>query len=583
MRSGMKYLLAVPVVILLAAAFYIFYVYDPNPSKNTNNEVSITRDETKQSGLAEIGTTTVTDAAELTKAPVTLPAEEKSTDAASSNEENQAEVAVSDEENSDESASSGEAEPAENFLSTADDNTTEETTLSAADDSKKESTNPSVVDKSTEESTTPVAVDEPAEETTTPVAVVDEPAEETTTPVAVDESVEETTTPVAVDESMEESTLSTAAEEPIEDSSTEDAAAKTVTYVETGSADSPQTVSFAEDYSRETAAKFEQKQPQSIVADDQQQLSDGYIVHRAVITSSLSQATSDAGLSANQSARIGRIFKPYLDSSRELRKGDELTIFLDPGAAKTGNDADQIHRLEFQGVRKNLVVIRKEGSLNDYEVRDADGKMLRGGVSTTSIVVAPPQREVDVEPAPAVEETRREVPVEPAPAVEEPRREVPVEPAPVVEKPRREVVPVETVPHSAADYNAATGDMKRLEGVVSITLFSAARDAGLNAGQLKKLEEIMNPYINFNKDVRKGDRIVITLDGSDIYSSEFNGVVKKLTVVRSDDGTYREVKPGDIDVIPGESGDDNSGARKLPFWKRWWNKIGSSTDEEGSN
>jgi len=316
-----------------------------------------------------------------------------------------------------------------------------------------------------------------------------------------------------------------------------------------------------------------------------------------VINSSLSQASSDAGMSANQSARIERVFKPYLDSSRELRKGDELTIYLDPGVANTGNDADQIHRLEFHGVRKNLVVIRKERSLSDYEVRDADGKMLGGVVSTTSKAAAVPIRqETPEEPASAAVEPRREVSVEPAPAVEEPRREVSVEPVAVVEKPRREMsvepVPaversprkvlapaVDTSQRSVADYTAATGEMKRIEGVVSITLFSAAKEAGLNAVQLKKLEEIMNPYIDFNKDVRKGDRILITLDGSDIYSSEFNGVVKKLIVARDGDGSYREVKPGDTETISSESGDGDSSARKPPFWKRWWRSIGSSSDE----
>ncbi len=364
---------------------------------------------------------------------------------------------------------------------------------------------------------------------------------------------------------MEETITSAAAEESMEDSLTEDATAKRVTYVATDGIDSPQAVSFVEEESRETTAvQVEEEPSQNMVADDQQQLSGGYIEHKAVITSSLSQATNDAGMSANQTARIGRIFKPYLDSSRELRKGDELTIFLDPGAAKTGNDAEQIHRIEFHGARKNLVVTRKGGSLSDYEVRNTDGKTLTGEVSTTAIAVEKPRREVFVEPAPAVEKTRREMPVEPAP---------------IANKTRHEASSVEPASRRTADYNAATGEMKRIEGVVTVTLFSAAREAGLNAGQLKKLEEILNPYINFNKDVRKGDSIVITLDGSEIYSSEFNGAVKKLTVARSDDGTYREVKPGETDTISGES-DDNSSAKKPPFWKRW---FGSSSKEEGNN
>jgi len=544
----MKYLLAIPVVILLAAAVYIFFVYDPNPSKQSNNNgAPITRDEPQQTNSPDIGNATVvTDVEEIKIAPATIPSAEE-TSAQPSYEESQAEVAAPGEESSSEIAISEEAESSESFVSAADGNSTEEATAETAE------------------------------------ATIAETTEETTTSIAIDASTQEPVTSTAVDESLEETSTLAAAEEFIEESSPEDATAKRVTYVETGSAaDSPQDASFGEDYSREPAAQVEVKQSQSIVADEQQPFSGGYTEYKAVISSSLSQAASDAGMSANQSARIGMIFKPYLDSSRELRKGDELTIFLDPGAAKTGNDANQIHRLEFHGVRKNLVATRKEDSLNEYEVRDADGKMLRSGVSNTSIVVAPPQREVSVEPALAVEKQhRREVSVEPAPAVEKSRREMSVESVPAVERSQREVAPVETSQRSAADYNAATGEMKRLESVVSITLFSAAREAGLNAGQLKKLEEIMNPYIDFNKDVRKGDRIAITLDGGDIYSSEYNGVVKKLTVARGDDGAYREVKPGEAGSFSGEGsespGDENSG-KKPPFWKRWWRSFGSSTE-----
>ena len=594
MRSGMKYLLAVPVVILLAAAFYIFYVYDPNPSKNTNNEVSIARNETKQTGSPEAGTTTVTDAAELATAPVTLPiAEERSAQASS--EESQAEATAPGKESSSEIAISEEAESAESFVSTADGDSTDEAAAEIAE--------------ATIAGTTEEVPDE-----TAPSSVDDQSTEEAATSIAIDASKQEPPTSTAVDESLEETSASVAAaEELIEESLPEDATAKRITYVDTGSADSPQGASYSEDYSRETAAQGEEKQSQSIVASEQQPLSGGYTEHKAVINSSLSQAASDAGMSANQSARIERVFKPYLDSSRELRKGDELTIFLDPGVANTGNDADQIHRLEFHGVRKNLVVIRKERSLSDYEVRDADGKMLGGEVSTTSIatgepirqeapvepvsaaVASPPQevvveepaseaveprREVLVEqPEPAVEESQREVSVEPVAVVEKPRSEMSVEPVPAVERsPRKVATPVDTLQRSVADYTA-TGEMKRIEGVVSITLFSAAKEAGLNAVQLKKLEEIMSPYIDFNKDVRKGDRILITLDGSDIYSSEFNGVVKKLTLARDDDGSYREVKPGDTETISSESGDGDSNARKPPFWKRWWRSFGSSSDE----
>jgi hypothetical protein len=521
-RNRVKYyLLLVPVAVLLAAAVYIFFIYDPNPSKDTNNGASMTLEEPKKiEDSPEVETTTAADADEFKMAPVTLTPAVESIDEASLSEDNQVEAAASDEKSSSEIAIFEEAESAEKVLSAVDDNTTEETP-----------------EKSPEETTLSVSDDESTQETTLSATDGD--------------STEEAIISAGVDEPIEEAAAAATVEEPIEDSFTEDATAKRVSYVETDSADSlqgaksvayvetesidsPQAVSSALDYSRKAAAQVEEKQSQSVVADELQQLSGGYIERKAVITSSLSQATSDAGLSANQSARIGKIFKPYLDSSRELRKGDELTIFLDPAAATTGNDAEQIHRVEFHGARKSLVVTRKEGSLSDYEVRSADGKMLRGEVSTTSIVVEKPRREASVAPPAS---------------------------------------------RSVADYNAVTtGSMKRIEGVVTVTIFSAARDAGLNAGQLKKLEEILNPYINFNKDVRKGDRIVIMLDGSDIYSSEFNGAVKKLAVVRGDDGTYREVKPGDTDINSGESGDDNSNTRKPPFWKRWFGSKDSSED-----
>ncbi len=508
-RNRIKYyFLAVPVVALLAAAVYIFFIYDPSPSKDSNNGASMTLGEPKQiDDSPETGTVTVADAVEVKVAPETFPSAEESSDESSSNEESQAEAAASDEENSGELAFSDEAESAENFLSAAaDDESTQETTLSAADD---------------------------------------ESTQETTLSAVEDDSTDKRITSAGVDISIEETTVADAVEVSIEDSSTEDITAKRVTYVKTDSFDSPQADSSSGDDSRETASPQPEMQSQSsIVADDQKQLSGRYIEHQAVITSSLFQAISDAGLSANQSARIGRIFQPYLDSRRELRKGDKLTILLDPDAGTTGNDADHVHRLEFHGGSKTLVITRVEGSLSDYEVRDADGKMLSG------------------------KEFQASKPVE------KPRREVSVEPAPAVEKPRREAS-VETAPRSRADNNPSPGGMKRVEGVVTVTLFSAAREAGLNAVQLKKLEEIMTPYINFNKDVRKGDRIVIALQGGEIYSSKFIGVVKQLTVTRVDGGAYR-VKPGETES-DAHNGDEDSSVRK-PFWKRLG--FGSSNADE---
>ncbi len=388
MRNRMKYYLLVPAVVLLAAVVYLFFLYDPNPSKNSNNGASEAPDELKQISSPEIEATTVADAVEFKQIAVTLPSAEKSSNEAPSNEESQPEVVASVEESSSESALSEETESMVSEVSAADENTTEVT------------------------------------------------AEETALAAAVDDSTEESLTSAAVDESMEETITPAAAEESIEDSPTEDIPAKRVTYVIVGSSDSPQAGSAGDD-SRETAPPQPEMQSQSVVADDQPQLTGDYIEYQAVITSSISRATSDAGLSANQSARIGRIFKPYLDLRRELRKGDKLTILLDPGVAKTGNDAEQIYRLEFHGARKNLVVTRKEGSLSDYEVRDADGKMLSGK---------------DFQAAMAVEKPRREVSVEPA-------------------------------PRRVANNNTATGNMKRLESIPGES--SDAHDGDVNSGARK--------------------------------------------------------------------------------------------------
>ena len=351
-RNRMKYYLLVPAVVLLAAVVYLFFLYDPNPSKNSNNGASVTPGELKQISSPEIEATTVVDTVEFKEIAVTLPSAEESSNEASSNEESQPEVVASVEESSSESALSEETESMVSVVSAADDNTTEVTT------------------------------------------------DETAFAAAVDDLTEESITSAAVDESMQETTTPAAAEESIEDSSTEDIPAKRITYVIVDSSGSPQADSSAGDDSRKTAPPQPEMQSQSVVADDQPQLTGGHIEYQAVITSSISRATSDAGLSANQSARIGRIFKPYLDLRRELRKGDKLTIFLDPGAEKTGNDAEQIHRLEFHGARKNLVVTRKEGSLSDYEVRNADGKMLSGKDFQATMAVEKPRREASVEPAP---------------------------------------------------------------------------------------------------------------------------------------------------------------------------------------
>ncbi len=550
MKNRMKYFLLVPVVIVLAAVVYIFYIYDPNPSKNSGNIASTAHDEPQTSISPDVRITTVKETVEIEEAPVVLPGVGDSSEEVSSMAGNQAEVPASEDEGSSEIALSVEAESAEQFLSATDDTnnaqeTVKDTVVETVEETVEETSFPAGVDVSTQEEATSASADD----------LNEEPAS------AVENSIDETVVSATPDEAFDEPVVAAAAEQPIEDFSSQDATPKRVTYVETGSVDSRPAASPDEDYSRGTITQVEEQQSQSAVVEEQQtknieveqaqqpsDVSNDY--KKVVITSSLSQAASDAGLSANQSARIGRVFKPYLDSSRELRKGDELTIFLDAGTPASGNDADQIRRLELHGARKTLVATRQSGSLRDYEVRDAHGVILSPEVSTAPI---------------AVESTRQDVSVEPATAVGKPRQKA----------------YVESKPHTVADNSVTTGNMKRLEGVVSVTLFSAAREAGLDAGQLKKLEEIMGPYINFSKDVRKGDRIVILLDESEIYSSEFTGAVKSLTVARGGDGVYREVNPGDSVQVAGESGGaygGNDDGKKPPFWKRWWNKVGSSTE-----
>jgi hypothetical protein len=555
MKSRVKYFLLVPVVIVLAAVVYIFYIYDPNPSKNSSNIASTAHDEPQTSISPDVQITTVKDTVEIEEAPVALPGVGDSSQKVSSMAGNQAEVPASEDEDSSEIALSVEAESAEQFLSATDDtNNAQETVVETVE----ETSFPAGVDVSTEGVTIPASADDSNEESASSSAIensIDEPVVST----AVEKPADEPVISAIPDEPADEPVAVAAEEQPIEDFSPQDAMPKRVTYVETDSVDSPSAAIPDEDYSRGTVVQVEERQSPDAVVEEQQtknvtveqaqqpsDVSKDY--KKVVITSSLSQAASDAGLSVNQSARIGRVFRPYLDSSSELRKGDELTIFLDPATPASGNDADQIRRLEFHGARKTLVATRQSGSLRDYEVRDAHGVVLSAEVSTAPI---------------AVETSSQDVSVEPATAVEKPRQEA----------------NVESMPRTVAGNSIATGNMKRLEGVVTVTLFSAAREAGLDAGQLKKLEEIMGPHINFSKDVRKGDRIVILLDESEIYSSEFTGSVKSLTVVRDADGVYREVKPGDSVPVPGESGGayDDDG-KKPPFWKRWWNKIGSSTE-----
>ena len=307
------------------------------------------------------------------------------------------------------------------------------------------------------------------------------------------------------EDAASEENLSVSSESPVETDST-----KPASSVET---ESSEALASAEDDSPETAPAVADIESESIESDKQQQIS-SYIEHNIVIQSSLYQATNGAGLSANQTARIGKIFKPYLDTSRELRKGDKLIVILDPAADKRDNDADQVHRIEFYSARKTLVITRVEGSLSDYEVSDGDGGMRKDDVSSSSAVVEKAQQQRD-------------------------------ESAEVV----------------AADSKPATGSMKRIEGVVSGSFFSAAKKAGLTAGQIEKIREILTPYINFNREMRKGDRFVVMLDAGKIYSCEYIGALKQLRATRDGKGAYKVTDKAGKEITGAESV-DASGQRR---------------------
>ncbi|MDX1345799.1 MAG: hypothetical protein R3179_07860, partial [Sedimenticolaceae bacterium] len=94
------------------------------------------------------------------------------------------------------------------------------------------------------------------------------------------------------------------------------------------------------------------------------------------VDSSIYSTAVDAGLSPNQVARLTRLLKPHLDFSRELRKGDELTVQLDPESGEGDEDASQLYRIEFNGVRKHLRITRSDENPDYYEVRDDSGKLL---------------------------------------------------------------------------------------------------------------------------------------------------------------------------------------------------------------
>ncbi|MEJ2308924.1 MAG: murein L,D-transpeptidase catalytic domain family protein [Gammaproteobacteria bacterium] len=217
----------------------------------------------------------------------------------------------------------------------------------------------------------------------------------------------------------------------------------------------------------------------------------------ATVETSIYDAAVKAGLSSQQVVRLTKLLKPHIDFSRELRKGDELRITLDPEAGNAPDDANRLHRIEFTGARKQLVVTRKADSLDDYEVSDAEGKP-----------VAVAQEKAVKKPATNKAQSKPEV---------------------------------ASAAKARTTKKASSGnDGRRLEATIDFSLFSAARQAGLTTQQTVKLRSILDPYIDYNKELRKGDRLVIKMDkkGSTIDSIEYKGKKKQLLAVREENGDY---------------------------------------------
>ncbi len=277
--------------------------------------------------------------------------------------------------------------------------------------------------------------------------------------------------------------------------------------VEAESFETPEMLTSSDEGDSQDTPVVADVEVESIESNKQPQIS-SLVKHEITIDSSLYHATNEAGLSANQTARIGKIIEPYLDASRELRKGDKLIVILDPAAGDAPNDADQVHGIEYQGAKKAFVITRVAGSLSDYEVARGDGVM-RDDETSSSMVVAelPQQKEGTAEAAIA----------------------------------------------TAQDNEPATAGMKRVEGVISVSFFSAAREAGLNAGQIEKIRKILTPYINFNREMRKSDHFVVMLDGEDVYSCEYIGAVKQLLATRDDQGAYKVTDKAGADITVAES------------------------------
>ena len=217
------------------------------------------------------------------------------------------------------------------------------------------------------------------------------------------------------------------------------------------------------------------------------------------VDSSIYSTAVNVGLSPNQVARLTRLLKPHLDFSSELRKGDELTVQLDPESGEGGEDASQLYRIEFNGVRKHLLITRSDENPDYYEVRDDSGKLLE-----SPSVLAKTQTASTPEP----KEQKKSV--------------------------------AKKLVHKATKSNTRSNDKRRLEATIDYSLFTAAREAGLTTDQTVKLRSILDPYIDYNKELRKGDRLVINLDksGKTIESIEYKGSKKQILAVQEENGDY---------------------------------------------
>lgn len=267
----------------------------------------------------------------------------------------------------------------------------------------------------------------------------------------------------------------------------------------------------------------------------------GMRVVTGTINSSVYNTAVKAGLSSNQIVRLTRVLKPYLDFSRELRKGDKLTITLDPEAGQGSEDANQLHRIEFKGAKKSFVITRKDDSLEHYVAHNAEGQQVESRFASVKkskkkakIAKAADEKKTVAKKA---DKPKAKKPDEAKVAKAEPKKTE----KRVTKKTDKKQEKV-AKKSSKADKKVAkkTKNSRRLEATIDFSLFSAARSAGLSTTQTVKLRSVLDPYIDYNKELRKGDKLVITMNKSakKIESIEFLGAKKQLLAVREENGDF---------------------------------------------